>query len=421
VKPVRKILYLQHAQGLGGSCVSLQCTIQALDRSRFHPVVALTRPTPEVERYHAEAGIETLAWPGIGALEHTTGGYTSLGHPFSWPAAARTIAGWRRSEQRTLELVDRVRPDLVHLNSAVLYPSARALHRARRPFVWHVRESQAPGLLGVRRAMQRRALVEWPAEVFFLSHSDRAAWVHGVRGLVVPDFADLSRFDPALDGGPVRRELGIPEDAKVVLYLGGWWSIKGILPLLQAMAQVRGREPRAVCLMPNMPPRPSPSPAQRLAERAARSVLPLLGQHTFGEQLEEALAALEPGALLMLGFADRVERLLAASDLLAFPAIENHFARPVFEAGAMERPVVASRLPILEEQVRDGETGLLVPPGDPTALAEAILALLSEPDRGRAMGRAGRRLALERHDDRRNIAAIMDAYDSVLSRQGQPA
>jgi hypothetical protein len=37
------------------------------------------------------------------------------------------------------------------------------------------------------------------------------------------------------------------------------------------------------------------------------------------------------------------------------------------------------------------------------------------------MGRAGRRLALERHDDRRNIAAIMDAYDSVLSRQGQPA
>ena len=421
MKPVRKILYLQHAQGLGGSCVSLQCTVQALDRSRFHPVVALARPTPEVERYHADAGIETLPWPGIGTLEHTTGGYTSLGHPFSWPAAVRTISGWRRSEQRTLELFDAVKPDLVHLNSAVLYPSARALHRAHRPFVWHVRESQAPGLLGVRRAMQRRALVEWPAEVFFLSHSDRAAWVRGVRGLVVPDFADLSRFDPALDGGSVRRELGIPEDAKVVLYLGGWWSIKGILPLLQALARVHAREPRAVCLMPNMPPRPSPSPAQRLAERAARSVMPVFGRHTFGEEMEKALGAVDPAALFRLEFADRVERLLAASDLLVFPATENHFARPVFEAGAMEKPVVASRLPILQEQVRGGENGLLVPPGDPGALAEAILAVLADPVRARAMGQAGRRLALERHDDRRNVAAIMDAYDSVLSREGQLA
>jgi glycosyltransferase involved in cell wall biosynthesis len=107
--------------------------------------------------------------------------------------------------------------------------------------------------------------------------------------------------------------------------------------------------------------------------------------------------------------------MLAASDLLVWPANVSHFARPIIEAGAMARPVVASDFPSSRELVRPGETGLLVPPGDPVSLADAILRVLRNPDEERRMGEAGYRLARERYDARVNTEAIVSIYEKVLA------
>jgi hypothetical protein len=144
-KETHTVLYLQHADRTGGSCTSLRVTLEHLDRSRFRPVVALRHGDPELVRYHEAAGAEVVVWPGIATFEHTTAYSTSLLRPTSWSVLALALAGWRRTERRTLELVAALRPDVVHLNSAVLVPSARALHRAGVPFVWHVREIPARG------------------------------------------------------------------------------------------------------------------------------------------------------------------------------------------------------------------------------------------------------------------------------------
>jgi glycosyltransferase involved in cell wall biosynthesis len=63
----------------------------------------------------------------------------------------------------------------------------------------------------------------------------------------------------------------------------------------------------------------------------------------------------------------------------------------LLEAMACGRPVVATETPGMSEYVADGETGLLVPPGDADALADALSSLLAEPERARELGRAGRR------------------------------
>src|SRR5207245_103172 len=96
----------------------------------------------------------------------------------------------------------------------------------------------------------------------------------------------------------------------------------------------------------------------------------------------------------------------------------SHFARPIIEAGAMARPVIATDFPSSRELVRPGETGLLVPPGDPTALAEAILRFLEGPEVARRMGEAGFALARQRYDAETNTREILDLYDRVLSRDG---
>ena len=404
----KRILFLQHAGALGGSCVSLQVLLQNLDRSRFEPVVALLRESEEVLAYHRAAGCEIVPWPGIETFEHTTAEWAALGHPWGWPGAARSAWGWNRSRRRTVELLERVRPALVHLNSAVLSPSAAALRDSRLPFVWHVRESPPPGGAAWTRWLGR-ALARWPSVAIFMTPLSRRMWNTGGEGEIVPESVDLSRFSPNHGREGARDRLGIPAEARVVLYVGGLPEIKGIRPLLGALAALRRRDPGIVCLMPGAEPS-LPSPLAR----TVRTALTAFGMHSPGEQLERALASLGD-ACRVSRFSEGVADMLAASDVLAFPAVRDHFARPVMEAFAAGRPVVASRLPLLQEMVSDGETGSLVNPGDPAALAAELGRLLADSDLRRRMGAAGRVVAEALHDARRNTDATMKIYDRILA------
>jgi glycosyltransferase involved in cell wall biosynthesis len=395
-----KVLYLQHAWEMGGSCVSLRRLLDAVDRSRVTPVVALIRPTPEVAAFHAAAGVEIVREPRIVTFEHTTALWTRLGAPRTWVKLAATVAGWRRTERATLDLVARVRPDLVHLNSAVLLPSARALHRAGVPFVWHVRESPVRGYAGVRLTLFRHALRAWPDEAVFLTETERGAWVGG-GGIVIPELVDLGAFDPALDGAREREARAIPTDARVVLYAGGFSALKGIEPLVEALWLARERTPQLLCLMPGALGGAAAAPGASKDVRL--KLVRLVGE----------------GVCRLLPFSREMPGLLAASDLLVFPAMADHFALPVVEAGAMRKPVIASRFPIVEEQVTHGGTGLLVAPGDPRDLAEAIVALLSDPLRAEAMGAAGR-ASVARFDAVRNAGAFADLYHRILARRARP-
>jgi glycosyltransferase involved in cell wall biosynthesis len=409
---VKTILYIDHSAMLGGSPISLLYTLQTLDRSRYRPVVALIRPSQEVNRHYSDHGIETISWPGVRTFNHTALGWAAIHRPVTWTAAVKTATGWLKSERRTLALIDSVNPDLVHLNSAVLMPSAHALYRTKVPFVWHVREGAAYGHLGLRFGYMRRAMLRWPSEIIFLSEAERMEWVGGTRGRVVPNFVNFTRFDRSIDGRQVRRELGIEEDAQILLYLGGTSVVKGIFPLLRALALAKRQAHKLVCLMPA----PAYKPSGRWISKLARAVLPPLGWCTRAQRVDQTIKQLGLEKIcIRLDFVPCIERLLAACDLLVFPATTNHFARPVIEASAMARPVVASRFPILEELVKHGETGLLVPPDESKPLAAAILALLRDPQKRVDFGERAYAIAKKRYDATINTQAIMRVYEEVLA------
>jgi glycosyltransferase involved in cell wall biosynthesis len=322
------------------------------------------------------------------------------------------MIGWAESERRTLELVDAVRPDLVHLNSAVLVPSAHALYRKGVQFVWHIREGASHGHLGLRYAFMRYAMLHWPLELIFLSEAERLEWVDGVHGRVIPNFVDFNRFDHSLDGQQIRREYGIEKDAKLVLYLGGLNAVKGIFPLLRALALAKAQEPRLVCFMPGSVYQTS----GRWYSKLGRTVLPLVGSGTHAQRIDKTIRrfGLEK-TCIQTEFIPHVEKLLAACDLLVFPATTNHFARPIVEAAAMGRAVVASHFPILEELVKHEETGLLVPANQPVPLADAILALLRDPEKRERFGKRGRAIARAKYDAMINTKKIMQIYDNFFA------
>jgi glycosyltransferase involved in cell wall biosynthesis len=95
------------------------------------------------------------------------------------------------------------------------------------------------------------------------------------------------------------------------------------------------------------------------------------------------------------------------------PSLEEGFGIPAAEAMGCEVPVVASDAGGLPEVVENGVTGLVVPRGDPGALAKAIATLLQDPERRRVMGRAGRQRALRLFDWDRSAEQFEQLYREI--------
>jgi glycosyltransferase involved in cell wall biosynthesis len=116
------------------------------------------------------------------------------------------------------------------------------------------------------------------------------------------------------------------------------------------------------------------------------------------------------------GFRADIVRVMADLDVFVLPSLWEGFGLVLLEAMAAGRPIVASAVGPVPEIVVDGVTGLLVPPGDPAALASAIIRLLRDPELAAAYGRAGRaRVERELKLDTM-VARTESLYDELLGR-----
>jgi glycosyltransferase involved in cell wall biosynthesis len=207
---------------------------------------------------------------------------------------------------------------------------------------------------------------------------------------------DMTRFDRArLDPELPRRyraELGIPEDAPVIGFVGRLVRDKGILELLEAIRRVRARHPHARVVLVGM------------VDKAKADVI------------EPATAARYGVADIchFLGHRDDMPELYAFMDVFVLPSHREAFPRSIMEAAAMGVPVIATRVRGCRTTVQDGSTGLLVPLNDPPALAQALDALLSDATRRRQMGHAGRLRAVKEFDQRAVFAKVLATYDRLL-------
>lgn len=116
----------------------------------------------------------------------------------------------------------------------------------------------------------------------------------------------------------------------------------------------------------------------------------------------------------LLGRRDDTPELLADADLFCLSSIDEGLSLAILEAMAAGLPVVVTAVGGTPEAVVDGETGLLVPPRDPAALARALNAVLADPARARALGDAGRRRARTRFSRAAMVRATRAVYAEAL-------
>lgn len=214
---------------------------------------------------------------------------------------------------------------------------------------------------------------------------------------------DLARFDPDRFGEGDRRlvrdELGFGDGDVVVGMVGRLVEEKGFLELFEA-ASLLGPGYQVVAI----------GPADRVKSDALQ---------------ESVLRQAEERGVRFLGLREDVDRLCSAMDIFVLPSHREGVPRAAMEAAAMGLPIVATDIRGCREVVRDGVNGILVPPKDATALAEAIRRLGEGPELRRSMGEAGRQIAVQRFDERAVVRTVLDTYRRLAltksNRKGPPS
>jgi len=237
----------------------------------------------------------------------------------------------------------------------------------------------------------------------------------------------LQRFDRVIVisdavGGYVRRTTGLAEARmRRIRY--------GLAPSAEPAPVVapRGADERRVILVPA---RLDPQKGQDVileALPAVRAAVPnaevWLAGHETGTSSDELRALAErlgvSDAVRFLGFREDMAALMRRAEIVALPSRWEGFGLVLLEAMDACRPLVASAVGAIPEVVEDGVTGLLVPPEQPAALAQALLALLRDPQRAARLGAAGRRRLEQQFDERAMIEATEGVYNGLLG--GGPA
>lgn len=191
------------------------------------------------------------------------------------------------------------------------------------------------------------------------------------RITVVPNGVPTPDADALAPAAAIRAELGIAQDALLVVCAARLEPEKDIQVLVEAMTAVARHLPNARCV--------------------------IAGEGSQRREIEQRIA--RNGAndsVRILGFRADVQAVIRAADVFALPSRAESFGLVLLEAMALGRPVIAVRSGGPVEIVDDNATGILVPPSSPEPLAEAILRLFREPDTRAEMGRCG----LSRYRDR---------------------
>jgi len=376
-----RVLHIITGLLTGGAEQMLMRLIEHGDRERFTPVVVSLR-----DRGDVGARIATHAVPVY-----------ELGMS---PGRPSLKALWRLRE-----IVRRERPDVVQtwLYHADLMGGIAARMAGGTPVAWGIRHADPrdPSMPAAsRRVAGLCARLSRALPRVIVTNSAAARRAHGDAGYdlrrmtVIPNGFDLSVYHPAPEARSwLRNDLGLPEDAILITAAGRLHPVKGHREMLDAaalMAPARREGPPVHIVMCGE----GVTPGGDLAVPARQDCL--------------------AGHIHLLGRRDDLPRIFAASDIVTSPSLSEAFPQVVGEAMACGVPCVVTDVGDSADIV--GETGLVVPPGDATALAGAWEQLLEEGSEGlSARGARARARIEQRYELARTIRSFEQLHADLAA------
>lgn len=337
-KPV--ICFITNSAGdWGGASRVLYTNLRLMDRERLTPLVLLPRTGP-IEDELKRQGVRHRIW----------GPLTEPGNPLAYLRSF--LRAWRFFRQE--------RVAAIHLNGTFFWRPAELLAAwvLRIPFIAHYH-------VIIHRPGPFARLCR--AAICVSRYTADQSLPESLPKPVIYNPINLARFDA---GHSLREQLGIRADRVTVAFLGQIREIKGVADFI-AMAR-KIADPNARFLIAGECRDPNKFPG------------------SYSEQDLENLAAGD-SRIRYIGYVKDVENVYHTADIVVVP---SRWQEPLglinLEAGACNKPVVATRVGGIPEMVEDGVNGYLVEPGDVDALAARVAELIADPAQRARMGEAGR-------------------------------
>lgn len=365
----RTVLYVHSSSGRYGADRQLALIATGLDPERYRPLVVLPFDGPLAEDLGA-AGVEVVIHR-VAVLR-------------------RKRPELRGGARELARLARRHDVALFHSNTSVVLSGAIAAFLARRPHVWHVRE------------IYSRFGRAWPPYRRVL---ETANALPCVSRATAAQFGSATVIHDGLATNPTRspdgrRALGLPDGVPVIAVLGRISDWKGQDVLVRALASPELRQRGALGLVAG--------DVWPGAEDRRDRVLALADALGVGERLR------------LVGFRDDVDSVYGAADIVAVPSTQpDPLPGSAIEAAAAGCAVIGANHGGLPDIIRDGETGVLVKPGDAASLASVAAELIDSPSERERLGTAAAVDVRERFAPERLLTSIQTLYDELLgARRG---
>ncbi len=370
----KTILYISDSSrmNLGGQ-VSLFNLIKRLDRDRYAPLALCPEPGPLADHLKSHGCPVFLLAPCSGKNKSAL----RLG---------RWLSGLRR-------IVREQGVDLVHTDRPVTtFLAALACRPLGVPVVWHARVSARDAIFDRINPLLVSRII---------GVSDAVGERFTKRGRLFARYrtiyngVDCEKFSPQISAAPFRKEMGVRDGEALIGTVAQLIPQKGIRDFILAASRVVKQNGKC------------------------RFVLIGTGENAFEEEMR-ALVRQEgiERHLSFVGYRDDMPDVLAGLDVLVLASWDRveGLPRVVIESMASGKPVVGTSVAGISETVEDGVTGLLVAPGDPAALADAIGRIVDAPELGAAMGAAGRARCEQRFSAAAYVQAVEMLYEEILEK-----
>lgn len=205
---------------------------------------------------------------------------------------------------------------------------------------------------------------------------------------------DLIRFSPAVKPYDLFEEYCFPPETTIIGYVAPSLCDKGERILIEAAREVVSINSEIIFLMAGE------------GRDSRKSLEAMIEQYGLSQNF------------IFCGFPDKLPAILAALDLFVLPAVEGDPGLTTLKAMATAVPVITTNLSGVKEIIKDGVNGVVVPPGDPHALARVIMEFIEDRQRWKIMGQEGRRVAEVKFDINKSARKIEKLYQQLLKKRG---
>ncbi len=398
---LKKVLFVDHDFGFSGATVSLKYIVKFFTESGIQ-VYVLTPKNPRDQECFTSVGARCTS-----SLVFNRD-FLRLGLHFTDKQSIPTLKGMIFLGKEIARVflgmvlvcrtIIRIRPDLVYANEYVSIQASIAGKLLGKMTAVHIRSPFLRGTFGIRRRLLAKTIVACNDVVFAITPFEADQIKPYTRRCdnieVVGEFLNQENFQASGREDQIRSQLKLPDNRKIVIMLGGIYKIKGTLDfLLSAEIVLR---------------------ATQIVHFVVAGKEYMFDPAYLHECRRISSLHVMQNKVTLLGEIHNQIDLIDASCILVSSNTETHFSRPIIEAWARNRPVVATNTMHNQALVDNRVDGIVVSMGNHQEMADAILRLIHDDKLAAGMGKNGYEKAKKQFDASVNIGKIFACCQKIM-------